>query len=188
MFQDICFPKNNEKEFVEVAKALSTKALIFVYPFKDMKTFENKKKELTEIKEIRVDIGLLADEKSINKIQLISDYIFISTATKSLIENKKSYVLFDFEKQDKNDFLHHRNSGLNHVMCQLMKEKEKILGISFSSLLNSKNKDVMLGRMQQNARFSKKYKLKTVFASFAQSPYELRAEHEIISFQKILGV
>lgn len=188
MFQDICFPKNNEKEFVEIALKLGTKALIFVYEFKDLKTFENKKKELSEIKNIKIDIGVIVDDKSINKIPSFDDYVFAATASKSLIENKKSYIFFDFEKQDRSDFLHHRNSGLNHVMCQIMKEKEKMLGFSFSSLLNSKNKGVMLGRMQQNARFSRKFKLKTVIASFAIAPYELRAEHEINSFKKILNI
>jgi RNase P/RNase MRP subunit p30 len=188
MFQDICFPKNNEKEFVEVAIKLGTKALIFVYDFKDMKTFEAQKNELLKIKEIKAGIGILSDEKSINRLPDTDDYVFVKTAAKHLIEQKKSYILYDFEEQAKNDFLHHRNSGLNHVMCQIMKEKGKIIGVSFSALLNARSKGLILGRMQQNARLSKKFKLKIIIASFAKTPYELRAEHEIKSFEKIIGL
>jgi RNase P/RNase MRP subunit p30 len=187
MFQDICFPKNNEKDFIEVALKLGTKSLIFVYDFKDLKTYEFQKKELLKLTELKVDIGITVDEKSINKVSLIDDYIFCKTPPLSLIDHKKSYILYNFELLERSDFLHHRNSGLNQVMCNLMKEKDKILGISFSSLINSRNKGVILGRMRQNARFSRKFNLKTVIASFATTPYELRAEHELISFKKILG-
>lgn len=191
MFQDICFPKGNEGEFIDVALKLGTKALIFVYDFKDLKTYDMQKKALKELvnaKSIKADIGLLVDEKSINRLPLTDDYVFSKTPSKQLIEHKKSYILYDFELQEKNDFLHHRNSGLNQVFCNIMKEKEKILGISFSTLINAGKKGVILGRMRQNIRLSRKYKLRTFTLSFAKTPYELRAEHEIKSFEKAIGV
>jgi len=187
MFQDIAFPQNNEKEFIEVALRLGTKALIFVYYFQNQKSFEEKKKEISEIRDINAEIGVLLDEKNINKIHVNDDYVFSKNPSKSLVENRKTYILYDFEIQERNDFLHHRNSGLNQVLCHEMKDKDKILGFSFSTLLNSKQKGQTLGRMQQNARFAKKYKLSTIAASFAKKPFELRAEHEILAFKKIIG-
>ncbi len=188
MFQDICFPKGNEREFVEIARRLGTKSLVFVYYFNDQKSLEEKKKEVQAFADFRIDVGVLVDEKNINKIHVNDEFVFSKNPSKSLIENKKTYILYDFETGEKPDFLHHRNSGLNQVLCELIKKKEKMVGISFSIILNAQKQGIMLGRMAQNARFLRKYKLDKVVASFASTPYELRAEHEIRSFEKILGL
>lgn len=186
MFQDVCFPKNNEEEFVEIAKKLGTGCLIFVYEFINFKDLDEKRKKLSEINDIKVDIGVLVNDKTVEKLQKSDDYVFARTPSKNLIESKKTYILFDFEMQDKPDFLHHRNSGLNQVIANAM--KEKILGISFSTYLNSINKGVMLGRMKQNVKIAKKYGVKTFILSFAKHPYELRAKHEIDSFGKMINI
>lgn len=186
MFQDVCFPKNNEQEFIDIAKKLGTKSLIFVYEFTNFKDLDEKKKKLSEIKSIKVDLGVMVNDKTVEKLQKNDDYIFARTPSKNLIESKKTYILFDFEMQDKPDFLHHRNSGLNQVIANEM--KDKILGISFSTYLNSINKGIILGRMKQNAKIAKKYKVKTFVLSFAKHPYELRSEHELEAFKKIINI
>lgn len=188
MFQDVCFPKNNEKEFIDMAIKLGTDALIFVYEFKDNKDLDEKRRKILEIKNIKADLGILVNEKTVEKLQNFDDYVFSKTPIKSLIEHKKTYILYDFELQEKSDFLHHRNAGLNQVFCAIMNEKEKILGVSFSTLLNAYNKSVILGRMKQNVMLAKKYKVKIHVLSFAKKPYELRATHELNAFGKILGV
>lgn len=187
MFTDIVFPKENETEFVETAIKLGIKSLIFVYDYKDNKTFEAKKNNLSNIKDVSAEIGILVDDKNINKIQNTDDYVFSRTPSRKLIESKKTYVLHDFEDQMKPDFIHHRNSGLNQVLCKIIKDKEKIIGISFSSVLNSRNPEIIVGRMRQNVKLAKKYGLKTIVASFAKFPNEMRAEHEIQSFKRIIG-
>ena len=62
MFQDICFVKNNEKEFIDIALKLGTKSLIFVYP--DKKSFDKGKKEFSKEKKIKLDFGIILDEKN----------------------------------------------------------------------------------------------------------------------------
>jgi len=188
MFQDVCFPKNNEQEFVEIAKKLGTDSLIFVYEFTNMKDLEKIKQNFSVISDFKVDIGLLVNDKTIQKLQNTNHYIFAKTPSKNLIESKKTYILYDFELQDKPDFLHHRNSGLNQVIANEVKEKGNILAFSFSTYLNSLNKGVIIGRMKQNAKISKKYKLNNFVLSFAKHPYELRSKHELESFRKLIGL
>jgi len=55
-------------------------------------------------------------------------------------------------------------------------------------LLTSKNKETVLGKMMQNARLCNKYKVKTIVASFARKPNELRNEKDLSSFGAVLGL
>ena len=188
MFIDAVLPKNNEKEFIDMAKKLKIDSLIFIYPFINQNDIEEKRKKLIDFKDIKVEIGVLVDEKLVMKLQNTNDYIFSKTPSLSLIENKKSYIFYDFELQDKPDFLHHRNSGLNQVIANEMKDKGKIFAFSFSTYLNSTNKGLILGRMKQNAKITKKYKINTEVLSFAKKPYEMRSKHEIDAFKKMIGL
>lgn len=188
MFQDIVLPQNNEKEFIKVAGRLGTESLVFAYYFNSQKDFEEKKKEILQIKEVKAEIGVILDEKNISKLHLNDEYVLSRNPSKSLVEHKKTYIFYDFEAQDRNDFLHHRNSGLNQVLCQEIKEKGKMIGFSFSLLLNAQKKGVILGRMQQNVRFAKKYKLNTVVTSFAKKPFEMRSKYELEAFRKNIGL
>jgi len=82
-----------------------------------------------------------------------------------------------------------RRSGLNQVLCKLAAKNNVAIGFDFSYLLNSSGKERarILGRMSQNVRFCKKYKVKMVFSSFARNKYELRSENYLKIFSKILG-
>jgi len=106
------------------------------------------------------------------------------------VENKKVNVLLSPEKNYKKDFLLSKNSGLNQVLCKLAKTNNVAIGFDFSYILNSQdNKKInILGRMMQNVKLCKKYKLKMIFSSFANSEYDLRSDSIMSSFSKILGV
>ena len=71
---------------------------------------------------------------------------------------------FNLENYLKKDSLHYRNSGLNHILCKIISEKKKLIGISFSNLLNSKRKALLIGRLAQNAILFRKYKCKFITA------------------------
>lgn len=71
--------------------------------------------------------------------------------------------------RSKMDFIHHQNSGINHVLCNLANERD--IGMFFS--LNfvtglDKNKAKEFGRISQNIKFCQKYKV-PVLLSFAIS-------------------
>ncbi len=182
---DICLPNNNEEEFILMAKKLAIPSLLFLYEFKDRKSFESKKQKKYDFDIIT---GLLVNEKNFQKARGLTPYTFAKNPARDLVESGVVTYFYDFEDQNQRDFLHHRNSGLNQVLCKIIKEKQKNLLFSYNLLLNTKNPPVILGRMMQNAKFAKKYKLKTQIASFAATPYELRAKKEKQALSKTIGL
>ena len=104
------------------------------------------------------------------------------------VSSKFVDVLLDPHVGRKKDFLHHRNSGLNQVLCKLAKENHVAIGFSFSSVLNEKNRAQLIGRMMQNIRLCRKYKVKMVIGSFAKNKWEVRCEGDIQAFFKTIGM
>ncbi len=104
------------------------------------------------------------------------------------IENKQVDILVAPERAGKKDSLNQRGSGLNHVLCKLAHENDVAIGFSFSDVLSAKQRSVVLGRMMQNVRLCKKYKVRMVLASFAQSPWEMRHAYDLLAFGMVLGM
>ncbi len=107
---------------------------------------------------------------------------------RKLLENKKLDILVSPEKTRKKDFIHHRNSGLNQVLCKLAKKNNIAIGISFNDILKSKEKDKLIGRIMQNIRLCRKYKVKMVLASFATNKFEMRDARDLISLGVCFGM
>ncbi len=105
------------------------------------------------------------------------------------VENKKVDILLSPEKNSKKDLMFSRRSGLNQVLCKLAAKNNVAVGFDFSYLLNSSGKQRarILGRMRQNVKFCKKYKVKMVFSSFARNKYELRSDDFLRVFSRVLG-
>jgi RNase P/RNase MRP subunit p30 len=95
-------------------------------------------------------------------------------------------IIYGLEESKRNDFIHHRNSGLNHILAKELSRKDIIIGFSFNSFLKEGSK--VLPRMKQNVRLCRKYKVNMVYASFAKDPYELRSEKDLESFAKKIGM
>lgn len=108
---------------------------------------------------------------------------------RAALEDKKVDILLCPEKNSRRDLMFSRRSGLNQVLCKLAAKNDVAIGFDFSYLLNSSGKEraKILGRMKQNVRFCKKYKVKMVFSSFARTKYELRSTDFLKTFQRILG-
>jgi len=178
MFSDIVFPNGNEDEFVSMALRLGYSSLYFVYGPKDFKRFVSDK--------VKVFCGVIS-KQVVNKLN--PDFVIARAdeGVRSVLEQGKVDLVFDFELGDRKDFIHHRNSGLNQVLCKIMEENDISLGFSFNSILN-KASPQLLGRIMQNAGFARKYKLKMVIASFAHNPFEMRAPKDLLAFGEILGI
>ena len=97
-------------------------------------------------------------------------------------------ILLDPHMNRRKDFMHHRDSGLNQVLCKLAKERDIAIGFSFSAILKSKNLPEDLGRIIQNIKLCRKYKLRMLVASFAKNQNEQRNIQDIQSFFKVLGM
>tara|TARA_Y100000294_G_scaffold45400_1_gene41930 strand:+ start:9001 stop:9606 length:606 start_codon:yes stop_codon:yes gene_type:complete len=186
---DIAIPKNNEEDFVAIAEKLGYKGLCFLYNYND---YLNKQKNF-ETKKIKIYRGVLAENKNINKIKSKpkNEKVFVvvrsSSDDRKIMEGSKAHMIFSFEDNIKRDFIHQRASGLNHILCKLANENNIIMGFSLSSILNTENKHVILGRIVQNIKMCRKFKVKTAIASFAKNPYEMKSTHDLSSLFYILG-
>ncbi len=104
------------------------------------------------------------------------------------VSSRKTDILIMAENIFSNDKTHHRNSGLNHLICKLAKENNVAIGFSFSNLLNSTNISRVLGRMKQNVRLCRKYKIRMMIGSFAENEFEMRTAKDLMAFGRALGM
>ena len=193
MFSDIVMPKNNEAEFIEVAAKLGIKKLYFLYDF-DGYNEEKIQLKLNEIKNktVGIGVGFVVSRNNLDKSGKKPKFLFAKSSEKDrfFIESKKIKLIYGFEDLHKKDYLHQRASGLNHVMCELAKKNNVIVGFSYGSLLNkdSLETSLLIGRMSQNISLCRKYKVKTMIGCFSSSAFDLRAHHDVISLFKVFGM
>jgi len=191
--RDFVLPDNNEAEFIEIASRLNIKKLFFLYDFNscDMDKLQ-KKTESLENKKISIEAGFIVSHKNIDKALKHSRLVVAksSDSDRILVESKKISIIYGFEESHRKDYMHQRASGLNHIICELAGKNNVAVGFSYSSLFNKKpeTSSLIMGRMMQNIALCRKYKVKTAIASFAPSPYELRAPHDIASMFAVLGM
>ena len=185
---DIVFPKDNEKEFITLAEKLNIERLCFAYDrMKDVSEFQAQTK-------LKLSSAVLCTQENIKKFKGKALTIMRSpedqTKLRYIIEKLRPNMLFGLEFGAKKDFLHHRASGLNHVLATIAAKKNVAIGFDFSYILKARpwQRSVYLGRMMQNIRFARKFRFKTVIASFAGNPWHMRPEHDLVSFFTTLGM
>ena len=178
---DIVFPDNNEKEFIKIAEKINYKGLFFIYPFNTFQEYKHKSP-------IKIYSGVLCTkEEEIRKARKISNLIVWKqtqsnreSSMQHILEKFPPDILFELEKHTQKDFMHHKNSALNHVLVKLMAKNDVGYAISWSMLLH--NLSDTLGRVEQNILLYKKARAKLVIASFTSNPYELRSSNDLSAF------
>jgi len=120
----------------------------------------------------------------------LGNIIISNKGERKNFESNKIKMFFDLENKNERDFIHQRNSGLNHILAKIAHDKDKIIAFNFSTILNadSEKRALLLGRMRQNVKLCRKYKVKMFLASFASEPYELRSNYELRAFGYIIGM
>ena len=105
-------------------------------------------------------------------------------------EDKRISMLLNPEETREKDFIHQRNSGLNHVLCRFASENNIKIGINVSSLfkLNPKERALKISRIMQNIVLCRKYRPKMLIASFAESAEELLTPYELKSIGIVFGM
>ncbi len=193
MFYNIVFPKNNEQAFIEAAEKLQTEGLCLAYPFVDRKNASDAKEAISELQKktkVKLAAAFTATGSGIHKIHDLSE-IAIAEApenSRDTIAKQAPEIVYNLELSQAKDFAKARNSGLDKPTCQFARENNVILAFSFSTLLNAKNQQQLLGRMMQNIKLCRKYDVKTAIASFASDPYEMRSHHDLKSFLLAFGM
>jgi len=187
---DFVIPNNNEEGFISIADKLGYKELYFLYNINDY--LDKQKKFKIKNTGIKVSTGILADNRNIYKIKnkLKGKDVFVAVKSygnnKEIIEKSVVDMVFSFEENTRKDFIHQRASGLNHILCKSAKENNVTIGFSIKLILDAENRQEILGRMMQNIRICRKFNVKTIIASFAQMPLEMRPVHDLASLFEIL--
>jgi len=121
-----------------------------------------------------------------------SDLVFVKGLDEELnriiLASKKIDVLIDCQDSIKKDSFHYRNSGLTQVSCSIAKKNNIAIGFSLRSILKSINRPLVLGRIKQNIKLCRKYKLKMLFCSLSEDTYDIRNSQDMLSLAKILGM
>jgi RNase P/RNase MRP subunit p30 len=167
---DIVFPDGNEKQFIEMAKKLGYSGLCFIY---------------TAVKktDIKSDIEIFNGVLCKNKLKK-ADFVLLESNNRVLLKKKPNAII---NIEGERDFIHQRDSGLDQVICKEMHKYGVKYAVPFSAILNSDDKARLLGRVIQNIRLCKKYKVDVLIASFAEKPYEMRNAQDLIAFSRTLG-
>lgn len=105
---------------------------------------------------------------------------------RKVMERKSIDLIYNFEYDTHRDFIYYRNSGFNQVLAKIAKKRDIVIGFSFNKFKEAKNKYQILGRLQQNYKIAKKYKVKTHIASFAKNKQELQNNITLKAFERIL--
>tara|TARA_Y100000310_G_scaffold343267_2_gene450088 strand:- start:857 stop:1318 length:462 start_codon:yes stop_codon:yes gene_type:complete len=119
--------------------------------------------------------------KHLNKNEIIVVHGGSDKTNRAALDSNKVDILLDPHLGNRRDKMHQRNSGLNQVLLKLAKKNNVAIGISFKNILKSKAED--LGRIIQNIKLCRKYKVKIVILE-----YEGRNEEDVNSLFKVLGM
>jgi len=178
---DIVKPNKNEEEFIETAARLKLDGLVFYYP-KISKHVTEKISTLREKTQLKIFIASSSTGTDVN-------LYMVEKAGRKDIE-KKPDIIFNQEKLHEKDYLTNPNSGLDQIICRIVKEKKVIIGFAFSVFLNSNPTEriKLLPRIRQNILLCRKYKLDTAIFSFAEYPFQMRNLSDLRSFYFILGM
>lgn len=87
------------------------------------------------------------------------------------------------------DFIHHFNSGLNHILCKLAKEKNIDFIFSLNFIKNNNNFYISkeLGRVRQNIKFARKYNIDIVF-NIINNEFNFKNKKQLFFISYILGL
>lgn len=186
---DIVIPAGNEAEFAEIGKRLGYSGLFFLYRLDNYHSasYAGADKDIKAYKGIIAEAGDAVKIKTRLKGEKAFVVIKSNGEDREIIKDRKANLIFSFEDSSRKDFVHHRASGLNHILCKLAKESGIIVGFSLSALFNSRNKSVAIGRLMQNISLCHKFKVNTAIASFATAPFEMRSPHDLQSLFKVFG-
>ena len=180
--KDIVFPDKNEQDFISLAQTLGYDELVFVYD--DPSKFYKKPDKIS------ITNALLCAPRKVQQCKKKAELVLVQSSPddRFVIEKTKADVVFGFEAITAKDRTHERVSGLNHILCRFASQTGKKLAFDFNMVLQGKNKARFIGRMKQNIKLCRKYKVKTVIASFAKAPLEMRSPKDLQSFFVILGM
>jgi RNase P/RNase MRP subunit p30 len=184
---DVVFPQQNEQEFFATAKRLGYDGLILVYPSE-----QSAERMPLPPKGLKASSAVLAGQQTAFQLRKKGLTIFVQASEndKKILERGFASVLFGSELVQAKEYAHQRGSGLNQVLCSLANKNKATIGFGLSNILSAgiNQRAQLLGRIMQNIRLCKKYKVKTIIGSFAKSQWQMRSPHDLQAFFTMLGM
>lgn len=176
---DIVVPIRNETEMMKMAKRLGYDTLVMAY-MKEPKDAPTPPEGL--------EIWIASIDKPAPWATICLGRA--KPDSRALFEHGTLDGVYGLETVTPKDFIHHRGSGLNTVLADIASRKKKAVVFDFSMLLNHAGGDrgVLMGRMSQNIKISRKSKLPLAIGSFATTPYLMRAPHDLCALFEMLGM
>ena len=169
MFIDVCYPNNNEKEFIEIAKKIGTKGLIFLY---------NQKKKIN-VQKTNADFCLYyaTYDKKDNSV-----LFFDKNLNQKNTKRKNVIYFFEGPFEGKKNF-HVPMKEFTQVFIKDIVNNDKFIGVSCSYFLNStKNDD--FEKLTYFFTLINKYNVNIFLGSFAKKPFDLRPLSHLVLFVK----
>lgn len=123
----------------------------------------------------------LYDLNSFNKLKIINGGD--DTVNRKAVETKNVILLNPHNTRTK-DFMHFRNSGLNHILCKLAQENNVVIAFSLDKMYEPTD----LGRVMQSIKLCRRAGCQMAVFSFAKNKYELRSANDIIGFLNVVGM
>lgn len=132
------------------------------------------------------------DKKDIQKARKKSNLVIVlgkgNAKENRIIIEAYPDILVSPHQGSKKDFMRERGSGLDHITCKIAKQEKVAIGIDFSEILHTNNRDAIIGRIMQNIKLCRKYKTDMVLATFASSVFEMRAAQDLQAFAQEIGM
>ena len=107
---------------------------------------------------------------------------------RNFFESKKTDIITSLETSLTKDKTHFKDSGLNQVLAKLAKKNNIAIAFNFNNILNANKQYIILGRIRQNIRLCRKYKIPMIIVSFANTYFEMRNPKDFISLGISLGM
>ncbi len=102
------------------------------------------------------------------------------------LEKTRVDIVFGFEGIHPKDSVHYRRGAIDQITCKIAKSKGKMIGFSFTNLLESRNRSTILGRMMANAKLCRKYKVKIAVDNFSSHISQMRSSKDLAAFTRVL--
>ncbi len=109
-----------------------------------------------------------------------------ATASRAAFESRDVTLILDPETSTRDDFMHHRNSGLNQVLLAFAKQRGQRILTTTRKLLDANKPDVLLGRMRQNSAWCAKYGVPYDVVSGARTLWEQRDAKDLQALERVL--
>lgn len=162
------------RELEDLSKSLGFEKTLFLEDVEMIKA-SSKKDLLKKVKEAK-------KKKKLSVFKAESEELLRFALEKTPID-----VVFGQESINLKDSLHFPRGGLDQITCKIAQDKGKIIAFSFFDILNSGNRGKLLARIRFNLQLCRKYKVKTLFSSFAEKKESLRSAKDLKSFLTALS-